>query len=157
MQVEKLTLQLLNQQDHFSQIWLLLDFDQKRNVLDIIVSGKRVIPFEKIVSIDSLSSKTENSIFFFFFFFFTKDEFYSTLKGKTGNEGKCNNSKLLYALLNMRGISDLNDLSNAQDVILCVKFLRTDFKQCMNRWVLISDIEIQPANWVVVFGENSPN
>ena len=75
MRVEKLTLQFLNQHDYFSQIWLLSDFSQKRKVLDIIASGKGVISYEETVSIDSLNSKPENSIFFFM-----KDEFYSTLK-----------------------------------------------------------------------------
>ena len=64
MRVEKLTLQFLNQHDYFSQVWLLSDFSQKRKVLDIIASGKGVISYEEIVSIDSLKSKPENSIFF---------------------------------------------------------------------------------------------
>ena len=45
MHVKKLTLQFLNQHDFFLRIWPLLDFSQKRKVLDIIVSGKRVIPY----------------------------------------------------------------------------------------------------------------
>ena len=64
MRVEKLTLQFQNQHDYFSQIWPLLDFVHKRKVFDIIFSGKSVTPYEKIVSIDSLNSKTENGIFF---------------------------------------------------------------------------------------------
>ena len=66
MPVEKLTLQFLNQYDYFSKTWLLLDFNQKRNVLGITVSGKGVIPYMKIVSIDSLNIKLENGIFFFY-------------------------------------------------------------------------------------------
>ena len=50
----------------------------KKGKLDI--SGKGVIPYEKIVLIDSLNSKPENGIFF------KKDEFYSTLKGKAVDE-----------------------------------------------------------------------
>ena len=65
--VEKLTLQFLNQHSYFSQ-------SQKRVVLDIIVSGKGVIPSEKINFIDSLNLKPENGIYFFL-----KDEFFSTL------------------------------------------------------------------------------
>ena len=64
--VEKLTLQFLNQHDYFLQIWPLLDFDQKRKVLDIIVTRKGVIPYDKIVSIDSLNSKPENGFCFFY-------------------------------------------------------------------------------------------
>ena len=64
MRVEKLTIQFLNQHDCLSQTWPLLDFSQKRKVLDIAVSGKRVIPCEKIVLIDRLNSKPENGNFF---------------------------------------------------------------------------------------------
>ena len=64
MHVKKLTLQFLNQRDYFSQTRPLLDFSQKRKVLDSIVRGKGVIPYEKIVSIDSLRIKPENGIFY---------------------------------------------------------------------------------------------
>ena len=86
MRVKKLTLEFLNQHNYFSQIWSLLDFNQIRKVLDIIASRKGVIPYEKIVLIDSLNSKPENGIFF------TKDEFYSTLKGKAAGEEEYDNS-----------------------------------------------------------------
>ena len=59
MRLEKLTLQFLNQHDYFWRIWPLLDFSQKRKVLDTIVSEKGVIPYERIVSIDRLNSKPE--------------------------------------------------------------------------------------------------
>ena len=64
MHVKKLTLQFLNQRDYFSQTRPLLDFSQKRKVLDSIVRGKGVIPYEKIVSIDSLNIKPEKGIFY---------------------------------------------------------------------------------------------
>ena len=47
----------------------MLNDHQKRKVSDIIVSGKVVIPYEKINSIDSLNTKPKNGIFF------SKDEF----------------------------------------------------------------------------------
>ena len=47
----------------------MLNDQQKRKVLDIIVSEKGVIPYEKINSIDSLNIKPENGILF------SKDEF----------------------------------------------------------------------------------
>ena len=50
-------------------------------------------------------------------FFFSKDEFYSTFKGKTGSDEKYENSKKLYTLLKMKDLSDLNNLYNAQDLI----------------------------------------
>ena len=43
----------------------MLDSLQKRAVLDIIVSRKGVIPYQKINSIDSLNLKPENGILVF--------------------------------------------------------------------------------------------
>ena len=54
--VEKLTIQFLNQHSYFSRVWKMLSETETREVLDIIVSGKGVIPHEKINSIDSLNS-----------------------------------------------------------------------------------------------------
>ena len=64
-QVEKLILQFLNRHSYFLQTWRILNELQKRQVLNIIVSAKGVIPYEKINSIDSLSLKPENGIFIF--------------------------------------------------------------------------------------------
>ena len=77
----------------------MLNDQQRRKVLDLIVGGKGVIPYEKINSIDSLNIKPENGIFF------SKDEFYSMLKGTAVVDDECNNSKILYTLLK---IFDLN-------------------------------------------------
>ena len=49
---------------------------------------------------------------------FTKDAFYITLKGKSISDEEYENSKMLYTELKMRDMNDLNDLYNAQDVIL---------------------------------------
>ena len=65
MRVKKLTLQFLNQHSYFLGTSKILSDLQKRQVLNIIVSGKGVIPYEKIISIDSLSLKPENGFFFF--------------------------------------------------------------------------------------------
>ena len=56
---EELTLQFLNQHRYFSQTWNMLDSPQKRVVLDIIVSRKCVITYEKINSTDTLNLKPE--------------------------------------------------------------------------------------------------
>ena len=77
----------------------MLNDQQRRKVLDLIVGGKGVIPYEKINSIDSLNIKPENGIFF------AKDEFYSMLKGTAVVDDEYNNSKILYTLLK---IFDLN-------------------------------------------------
>ena len=79
---------------------------QKKKVLDIIISRKGVIPYEKIKSIDSLNINPKNGILFL------RDEFYSTLKEKVVGDEEYNNSKAFYTLLKMRDLSDLNDLFN---------------------------------------------
>ena len=126
-QVEKLTVQFLNQPRYFSRVWRMLSEPETREVLDIIVSGKGIIPYEKINSIDSLNIKLENGIFF------SKDEFYSTLKGKAAGDDEYENSKKLYALLKMRDLSDLNDLYNAQDVILLLEIIENRFQSMQDK------------------------
>ena len=64
MRVGKLTLQFLNQHSYFTRTRKMLSDSQNRQVLNIIINGKGVIPYEKINSIDSLSLKRENGIFF---------------------------------------------------------------------------------------------
>ena len=97
----------LTNTNYFLQIWLQLNFAEKRKILEIIASGKEVILYEKIKAIVSLSLKPENGISF------TKDEFHSALKEYDIDDMECNNSKILYSLLKMRNVSDSNYLYNA--------------------------------------------
>ena len=106
-----------------------MDFNQKKKVLNIIVGGKGVNINEKIVSIDSLNIKPKNCIFF------TKNHFYSTLKETVVNEEGYNNSKLLYTLLKMRGMSYLNDLCNAQNMILLFEIIQSTFQTMFKKLV----------------------
>ena len=63
--LKKLAIQFLDQHDHFSQIWQCqLNYENKRKVLDIIVSRKGEIPYAKIKTTDSLSLQPENGIFY---------------------------------------------------------------------------------------------
>ena len=120
--VEKLTMQFLTSHDYFSSVWRSLSIFQKNRILEIIVSGKGVIPYEKILTKDSLYIKPEDGIFF------SKDEFFSTLKGKSVDDESYENSKQLYILLKMRNLSDLNDLYNAQDVIILLEMMENRFQ-----------------------------
>ena len=67
----------------------MLTENQKNQVLKINVSGKGVIPYEKIDSIDALLKQTENGKFF------SKKEFSSTLKGQAVHDDNYENSKKL--------------------------------------------------------------
>ena len=51
------------------------------------------------------------------------------------NEEEYNNSKLLYTLLKMRGISYLSDLCNAQDVILLFEIIQSTFQTMFKKSV----------------------
>ena len=56
--------QFLMQHQFFSKTWLTLSQSQKTELIKIIVSGKGVIPYEKINSVNALQKRPENGIFF---------------------------------------------------------------------------------------------
>ena len=120
--IQKLTVQFLTTHSHFSKVWKELSSNQKNKVIEIIIGGKGIIPYEKIESIDSLEITPEDGIFF------SKDEFFSTLKGKMVDDESYENSKKLYILLKMKNLSDLNDLYNAQDVIILLEIIENRFQ-----------------------------
>ena len=92
-------------------------------MIEIIVSGKGVIPYEKIETIESLPFvKPEDGIFF------SKDKFFSSLKGKEIDEESKENAKQLLIILKMRNLSDLNDLYNVQDVIILLEIIENRFQ-----------------------------
>ena len=122
MRIEELTRQLLNQHNYFSQIWQERSYVWRRKILDIIVSGKGVFLYQKIKTIDSLSLKPENSIYFI------KGEFHSMLKGCFVDDAKFNISKILYSLLKMVNMSNLNNLYNAQDMIILCEIVENRFQ-----------------------------
>ena len=125
--IEKLTVQFLSTHDYFSKVWQELSLEQRIKILEIIVSGKGVIPYEKIESIDSLQITPEDGIFF------SKNEFFSTLKGKSVDDESYENSKQLYVLLKMRILSDLNDLYNGQEVILLLEMMENRFQSMQEK------------------------
>ena len=89
--VEKTTVQFLSYHPYFSNVWASLNIEKKKKILDVIASGKGVMPYEKINSMHSLKLRPEDGIFF------TRDEFYSTTV------------RILYAELKMRDMSNFND------------------------------------------------
>ena len=121
--VAKLVEQFIATHSYFSDIWKDMHFVQRNKIIDIVVSGKDIIPYEKIETINSLSLKPENGVFF------TKDEFYSSLKGESVDEISYENAKTLFLTLKMRDLSDLNDLYNAQDVIILLEIIENRFQQ----------------------------
>ena len=114
------------QHQFFSKTWLKLSQSQKTELIKFIVSGKGVIPYEKIDSINALQKRPNNGICF------SKQEFFSTLKGQSVNKEDYDNSKKLFILLKMRNLSDLNDLYNLQDIILLMVIIENRFEEMQN-------------------------
>ena len=120
--VVKRTIQFLVNHSYFSIVWNTLPQQNKTKILEIIVSGKNVIPYEKLSSIKIMKLKPEGGIFL------TKDKFYSTVKGKSIIYEEYENLKLLYTKLKMRDMSSLNDLYNGQDAILLCEIFVNRFQ-----------------------------
>ena len=62
--IAKITIQFLMNHYYFSTVWKELTNNQRNKIIEIIVSGKGVIPYEKIETIDSLSIRPEDGFFF---------------------------------------------------------------------------------------------
>ena len=126
--IKKLTLRFLKTHDYFSGVWRDWIYEQKNKVIEIIVSGKGVIPYEKIETIESLLFvKPEDGIFF------SKDEFFSSIKNKEIDEESYENAKKLFIILKMRNLSDLNDLYNVQDVIILLEIIENRFQSMQDK------------------------
>ena len=52
--VENITKQFFNEHQYFSTIWLYLPPNTQKKILDIVTSGKGIIPYELVVPMDSL-------------------------------------------------------------------------------------------------------
>ena len=98
-EIRKTILNFLNQHDYFNRIWPTVEASDKNKILDIIESGKGVMPYEKIRNIESLDSVPHND-------FFDHTEFYSSLKQANVSKEECtlsgcvqrDQSKVLIAL-----------------------------------------------------------
>ena len=94
--------------------------------MNIVADGKGIIPYGKIVDTNSVSLTPENRIFF------EKGEFYSDLKKKSVSDDVSDDgygsSLYLSKTLKMRNLGDMNDLYNAQDVILLCEIIENRFQ-----------------------------
>ena len=120
--VKQLTKQFLSSHHYFHEVWCFLGTEQKRRVLDIIADEKGIITYGKIVDMNSLSLTPENGDFF------EKTEFYSELKKKAVCDDEYESSLYLFETLKMRNLGGINDLDNAQDLILLCKIAESKFQ-----------------------------
>ena len=111
----------------FSTIWPFIPLHKKEKILKITCEVKGVIPYEMVTGMDSFFLQPEND-------FWQKTEFYSELKQKSVDNDEYENSKYLYLTLKMRHLGDLNDLYNAQDVILLSDIIENRFQLIQDRY-----------------------
>ena len=112
---------------YFSTIWSFIPASKKEKILKVTCEGKGVIPYEIITGMESFFLQPENE-------FWTKTEFYSELKQKAVDDEEYENSKYLYKILKMQHLGDLNDLCNAQDVILLSELIENRFQLMQDRY-----------------------
>ena len=102
-------------------MWEKLDISKKFKILEIIAGGKGIFPYEKIISSDSLDIKPSGK-------FFDWTEFFSILKQQYVSNEDYKIYFCLWNTLKMRNLSDMNDLYNAQDVILLCEIIENSFQ-----------------------------
>ena len=111
----------LKNHQYFSTVWPFLPQTKQEKNLKITCEGKGVIPYEVVTGLNSFFLKPEND-------FWSKTEFYSELKQKAVRDEEYEDSKFLCQTLKMRHLGDLNDLYNAQDVILLTELIENRFQ-----------------------------
>ena len=119
--VKNLVEQFFNQHYYFNTVWPFLNTNQKEKILEIVSEGKGVIPYELIISMESFFLTPEKD-------FWDKTGFFSKLKQRVVNDKEYENSLYLYKSLKMRNLGDMNDLYNAQDVILLTEIIENRFQ-----------------------------
>ena len=101
---------------------------KKDKILEIISEGKGITPYEIIVDMESCFIKPDSE------FWGKKTEFFSELKQSAVNYEDYENSKYLYQTLKMRNLGDLNDLYNAQGVIVLIEIIESRFQAMQNTY-----------------------
>ena len=61
--INKLAVQYIANHNYFDTVWEKLDVCKKFKILEIIVGGKGIFPYEKIISSDSLDIKPSGQFF----------------------------------------------------------------------------------------------
>ena len=61
--INKLAVQYIANHNYFGTVWEKLDVSKKFWILEIIVGGKGIFPYEKIISSDSLDIKPSGQFF----------------------------------------------------------------------------------------------
>ena len=86
-----------------------------------------MLPYEKIINMDSLNLTPEKD-------FFEYTEFFSSLNNKNIDSDVYEDMKFLYKTLRMHNLGDMNDLYNMQDVILLCEIIENRFQKMQNKF-----------------------
>ena len=125
--IKKNTQQFMENHSYFNHVWKSLKLEDKDKILDLIAEGKSVMPYEKVLNASSLLTKPEED-------FFSHTEFYSSRKQSKVSVAEYENTKYLFQTLKMRTLGDMNDLYNAQDVILLCEIIENRFQQMQEKF-----------------------
>ena len=93
------------------------DQEQQDWILDYLTSGKGIIPYQTITSLDSLEMTPKDGDFF------DKEDFYSSLEEKNISDQEYSDVKNFFKLMRMKTLGEMNKIYNIQDtLILCEIF-----------------------------------
>ena len=84
----------LTDHNYFGKIWPFVDNDKKEKLLDMIASGKGVMPYEKVKNMNNLLEALEKD-------FYDHTEFFSTLKQQNVTKTEYENCRYLYQVLKL--------------------------------------------------------
>ena len=93
---------------------------KKRKKFGHCIRRKRNHTYELIIDMESFLLTPKNE-------FWGKKEFFNELKQSAVNDNDYENSKYLYQTLKMTNLGNMNDLYNAQDVILLCEIIENRF------------------------------
>ena len=100
---------------------------KKTKLLNVIADGKGIIPYKKVVTQNNLDIVPLGDLF-------EKTESFSALKQKSVSDEDYETSYHLWKTVKMRNLSDMNDLYNAQDVILLCEIIENRFQMMQDKY-----------------------
>ena len=100
---------------YFKSVWSSFEDEKKNQILKYLSSGKGIVSYEEIRDMESLSVSPEDGKIF------EQIEFYSELRNKLISEKEYEEARLLFKMLKMRKIGDMNNHYNFQDTIILCK------------------------------------
>ena len=107
---------------------IFLDQTQQDWILDYLTSGKGIIPYQMITSLDSLKIAPKDGDFL------EKEDFYSTLKENISDQ-EHSDVKIFFKLMRMKTFVEMNKIYNIQDTLILWEIFEQGlscFRNCLN-------------------------